>query len=41
MFSDYIVRGEQLDKVALYVTEHYPKDEFLAEAITNLQNLDE
>ncbi|MEG2644151.1 MAG: putative DNA-binding protein, partial [Enterococcus sp.] len=24
MFSDYIVRGEQLDKMALYVTEHYP-----------------
>jgi hypothetical protein len=27
--------------LALYVTEHYPKDEFLAETITGLQDLDE
>ena len=41
LFSDYIVREEQLDKLALYVTEQYPKDEFLAETITGLQDLDE
>lgn len=41
LFSDYIVREEQLDKLAQYVTEHYPKDEVLAEAITGLQDLDE
>lgn len=40
LFSDYIVREEQLDKLEVYVTEHYPKDEFLTEAITGLQNLD-
>ncbi|MDU5510632.1 putative DNA-binding protein [Enterococcus gilvus] len=41
LFSDYIVREEQLDKLEVYVAEHYPKDEFLAEAITGLQDLDE
>ncbi|MGM0167139.1 transcriptional regulator [Enterococcus sp. AZ135] len=41
LFSDYIVREEQLDKLALYVTEHYPKDEFLAETITSIQDIDE
>ena len=40
LFSDYIVREEQLDKLELYVNEHYPKDEFLAETITGLQDLD-
>lgn len=41
MFSDYIVREEQLDRLEQYVKEHYPKDEFLAEAIVGLQDLDE
>lgn len=41
MFSDYIVREEQLDQLEHYVKEHYPKDEFLAKAIVGLQDLDE
>ena len=41
LFSDYIVREEQLDKLEVYVKEHYPKDDFLAETITGLQDLDE
>lgn len=41
LFSDYIVREEQLDKLAQYVAEHYPKDDVLAKAIDGLQDLDE
>ncbi|WP_159723693.1 putative DNA-binding protein [Enterococcus sp. CSURQ0835] len=41
LFSDYIVREEQLDELALYVKEHYPKDETLAGMVQELQDLDE
>ncbi|GCF92170.1 UPF0122 protein [Enterococcus florum] len=41
LFSDYMVREEQLDELAEYVKDHYPKDECLASAIKELQDLDE
>ncbi|MGM0213236.1 putative DNA-binding protein [Enterococcus sp. AZ109] len=41
LVSDYIVRDEQLDKLENYVKEHYPKDETLASAVKELQDLDE
>ncbi|KAF1297572.1 DNA-binding protein [Enterococcus sp. JM4C] len=41
LFSDYIVRGELLDKVDSYVSEHYPKDETLSELVKKIQEIDE
>ncbi|MGM0124916.1 transcriptional regulator [Enterococcus sp. AZ194] len=41
LFSDYIVRGELLDKMELYVREHYPKDEMLPELMKKIQEIDE
>lgn len=41
LFSDYIVRGEILDRLTQYVTEHYPKDETLADFIKQIQEIDE
>ncbi|WP_122646590.1 putative DNA-binding protein [Enterococcus mediterraneensis] len=41
LFSDYIVRGEILDRLTQYVTEHYPKDETLADLIKQIQEIDE
>ena len=41
LVSDYIVREEQLEVLEQYVKEHYPKDQTLASAIQELQDLDE
>ncbi|EOL42057.1 transcriptional regulator [Enterococcus phoeniculicola] len=41
LFSDYIVRSELLDKMDVYVREHYPKDETLPELMKKIQEIDE
>lgn len=39
LFSDYIVRSELLDKMDIYVREHYPKDETLPELMKKYKKL--
>lgn len=41
MFSDYVVRGELLDKLEEYVSETYPKDEKIKAIIQEIQEIDE
>lgn len=41
LFSDYIVRQEQLEKLDTYVQEHYPKDETLAQIVDDLQEIED
>ncbi|MHC5374276.1 putative DNA-binding protein [Enterococcus sp. LJL120] len=41
MFSDYIVRGELLDKLSEYISETYPKDKKIQEIIEAIQEIDE
>ncbi len=41
LFSDYIVRGEVLDELSAYLTQHYPQDETLASFVEKIQEIDE
>jgi predicted DNA-binding protein YlxM (UPF0122 family) len=41
MFSDYIVRGELLDKLRTYVLETYPKDTTIMNYIEQIQEVEE
>ena len=41
LFSDYIVRGEVLDRAESYIKAHYPKDAELPQFLQELQEIDE
>ena len=41
LFSDYIVRGEVLDRAENYIKAHYPKDAELPQFLQELQEIDE
>lgn len=41
LFSDYMVRGELLDKLRNYVRETYPKDETMLNYIEQIQEVEE
>lgn len=41
MYSNYVVRGELLEKLSTYVTEQYPQDEVIPSLIAEIQEIDE
>lgn len=41
LYSDYVVRGELLDKLKTYTAETYPKDETLISYIEQIQEIEE